>query len=351
MKQIGVLIVDDSSVMRRSITLLLEKDPDFLIIGIARNGEDAIEKVQRLRPDVVTMDVEMPGMDGIEALKVIMATCPVPVVMLSNHTEEGAKTTIKALELGAADFFLKSALIDSAVSPETIETFINGLKAIVKGNNFKSNSKEKETVEKPLSVEAVRQGHSKIDALVIGCSTGGPSALQSVLPKFPKNLDIPVLVVQHMPPGFTGPLAERFNTLCQVPVKEAVDGELFQSGCIYIAPAGFQTFTRKRADGKVVISVDPNSPIETAYAPSVNVALLSTASVYKDKLMAVVMTGMGNDGLIGCQEVKRLRGKVITETEESCVVYGMPRVIYEAGLSDRHVHLSKIYDTIIQLLT
>lgn len=392
MEQIAVLVVDDSSVMRRSISILLESDPQFFIVGIARNGIDAIEKVQRFKPDIVTMDIEMPEMDGLEALKKIMELCPVPVVMLSNHTEEGAKTTIKALELGAVDFFLKSVLVESEVSSETVKSFLASIKAIaehwktagelIKGQTIARQAesqhhqtgteikekiagveaKAKKTLEvftleekgldslKQLAEAKISLPHPRTDILVIGCSTGGPSALQAVLPKFPKNVDFPIIVVQHMPPGFTGPLAERFNSICQLSVKEAVDGEALLPGVIYIAPAGFQTYTKRRADGKVILSVDVSSPIETSYAPSVNVTLLSAVSVYKDRLLAVVMTGMGNDGLIGCQEVKRLGGRVVVEAEESCIVYGMPRVIFEAGLADIQVPLPKIYEAILAKL-
>jgi len=346
MGQYGVLVVDDSSFMRRCISMIIEQDPDFFIIGIARNGQDAIEKVQRLKPDIVTMDVEMPEMDGIQALSEIMKHNPVPVIMLSNHTEEGAKTTIKALELGAVDFFLKSSIVGENASPQSVKQFLSSLKAIVENGKIPSFENEAKVEEKGLN----KLQDAKADIIVIGCSTGGPSALQSVLPRFPKDFHIPVVVIQHMPEGFTGPLAERFNTICNLEVKEAENGELIRPGTIYIAPAGYQLYFIRNSDGNVMINIDVNSPIETLYFPSVTVALMSAAQVFKNRMVTVIMTGMGNDGLAGCEEVKKYNGKVIVEAEETCVVYGMPRVVYEAGLADIQVPLHRIFNQLLQMV-
>lgn len=349
MQQYGVLIVDDSSFMRRCISLIIEKEPRFFVIGIARNGLDAIEKVQRLKPDIVTMDVEMPEMDGIEALRAIMKTSPVPVVMLSNHTEDGAKTTLQALELGAVDFFLKSELVGTDTNLHIIDDFLRKLLAIAEGAKLpvkeETRGVSQETEPKDNGARA-----SKADLLVIGCSTGGPSALQALLPRFPMEIGIPVLVIQHMPPGFTGPLAERFDSLCRLHVKEAQDGDVLTSGTIYIAPAGYQTFLERKRDGSVVLKIDEESPIDTLYKPSVNVTLLSAAQVYGERMVTVIMTGMGNDGLLGCKEVKRNNGRVIVEAEETCIVYGMPKVVYEAGLADVQVPLPQIFEQIMQSL-
>ncbi len=348
MEQYGVLVVDDSSFMRRCISQIIEKEPQFFIIGIARNGQDALEKVQRLKPDIVTMDVEMPEMDGIEALCQIMKVCPVPVVMLSNHTEYGAKTTIKALELGAVDFFLKSELVGDDAAPRAVNTFLNCLKTIVKG--VKIPVYEEQIIAQEVQPKVINGSGQRADLLVIGCSTGGPSALQSLLPRFTKELNVPIIVIQHMPPGFTGPLAERFDTICNLRVKEAQDGDALETGTIYIAPAGYQTFLNRKSDGTVLLQIEDYSPIETLYKPSVNVTLLSAAQVYKNRLLALIMTGMGNDGLLGCEEIKRQNGKVIVEAEESCIVYGMPKVVFEAGLADAQVPLHQIYQQVMQNL-
>jgi two-component system, chemotaxis family, protein-glutamate methylesterase/glutaminase len=349
MQQYGVLVADDSSFMRRCISLIIEKDPQFFIIGIARNGQDAIEKVQRLKPDIVTMDVEMPEMDGLEALQEIMKTCPIPVIMLSNHTEEGAKTTIKALELGAVDFFLKTELVGDDSNSEVIDTLLRRMKTIAEGARLLAYE-EMNHIPDMIQPKVDIIKSKKAEMLVIGCSTGGPSALQSLLPRFPKETNIPIIVIQHMPPGFTGPLAERFDTICNLHVKEAQDGDMLEAGTIYIAPAGFQTYLNRKSDRTIILKIEDYAPIETLYKPSVNVTLLSAAQIYKDRLVAVIMTGMGNDGLLGCEEVKKHQGRVIVESEESCIVYGMPKVVFEAGLADVQIPLPQIFQQIMQSL-
>jgi len=358
MQQYGVLVVDDSSFMRRCISLIIEKDPQLFVIGIARSGMEAIEKVQRLRPDIVTMDVEMPEMDGMTALKEIMKTCPVPVVMLSNRTDSDPEATFQALEAGAADFYLKSVILQDNVKPEIIKEFLDRLKAIaekarkpVKEEQMQIVTSENVTkiLENILNKsEGWTETRSRLaDLLIIGCSTGGPSALQSILPRFPKDTNVPIVVLQHMPPGFTKPLAERFDTICNLRVKEAENGDILEAGNIYIAPAGFQTFLDKKADGMVVLRVEDCPTVETIYKPSINVTLDSAAPIYKERLLSVILTGMGNDGLIGCESVKKYNGRIIVEAEESCVVYGMPKAVYEAGLADVQVPLSEIFHKIM----
>ena len=252
MKQYGVLVVDDSSFMRRCISLILEKDPQFFIIGIARNGIDAIEKIQRLRPDLVTMDVEMPEMDGISALKEIMASYPVPVVMLSNHTEERTKIALEALELGAVDLFVKNTIIGEDAKEVAINDFLGKLKVIATSGKVQTNKEDLET-KKVVTSEVLTKTIREL--LIIGCSTGGPSALQSILPRFPANLPVPIIVIQHMPPGFTRPLAERFDTICNLHVKEIEDGDFLEVGNIYVAPAGFQTSLEKNKENKIIFDV------------------------------------------------------------------------------------------------
>lgn len=216
MQRYGVLVVDDSSFMRKSISLIIEKDPQFFIAGVARDGKEAIEKVQKVAPDIVTMDVEMPQMDGIAALKEIMKIRPVPVVMLSNYTEEGAEITIKALEEGAVDFFLKSDLIKHGVEDKVINDFLNKLKTIAESaklplreTRIPAENDGKSEKSKPASRGQL------VDLIVIGSSTGGPAALQSILPFFPVDTCAPIIVIQHMPPGFTKSLAERFDKFLQ----------------------------------------------------------------------------------------------------------------------------------------
>lgn len=188
---------------------------------------------------------------------------------------------------------------------------------------------------------------TKRKLLIIGCSTGGPSALQSILPRFPKDLSIPIIVIQHMPPGFTKPLAERFDTICNLHVKEIENGDILEAGNIYIAPAGFQTLLENGKENNIILKVEDMAAAENLYKPSINVTLNSAAPIFKDKLISVILTGMGNDGLIGCGNVKDNNGYIVVEAEESCIVYGMPKVVFEAGLADIQVPLSNIFETIM----
>lgn len=350
MEQYGVLIVDDSSFMRRCIGKLIEKDARFFIIGIARNGIDALEKIKRLKPHVVTMDIEMPDMDGIEAINHIMNTCPVPIVVVSKHTYEGADSAEKALNLGAVDFFLKSEVIGEDIPLEIEKDFLKRLKIAAEGrseNSIAGEPKIERHIESPKKNNTANK--SQVNLIIIGCSTGGPSALQSILPRFPEEFNIPIVVIQHMPPGFTKPLAERFNSLCNIRVKEIENEEAIEGGTIYICPSGFQTLIEKKGD-KLSFKVTDKETIETSYRPSINETLLSVAPLYKERLLTTILTGMGNDGLIGCELVRKHNGSIIVEAEESCIVYGMPKVVFEAGLADSQVPLSKIYEEIISYL-
>jgi two-component system chemotaxis response regulator CheB len=183
--------------------------------------------------------------------------------------------------------------------------------------------------------------------VIIATSTGGPAALQSLLPKFPDDIPVPILVLQHMPPGFTQSLAERFNTFCNLHVKEAEDGDILEAGNIYIAPSGFQTLLVEEKDNKVALKIEDTMDEKILYKPSINITLNSAAPIYRDRLLAVILTGMGNDGLIGCESVKAYNGHVIVEAEESCIVYGMPKAVFEAGLADIQVTLPNIFDKIM----
>jgi len=345
MKQYSVLVVDDSAFMRRAISHMLEEDPQFHVIGIARNGIEAVEKVKRLKPDLVTMDVEMPKMNGLKALEEIMQTTPVSVVMLSSRTGEGAKETLYALELGAVDFFLKENLIRAHDSLDHSQDFLLRLKGIV----------EAKLPRKPNKIHPKRNEVRKIirkstDLIFIGCSTGGPSALQTILPRFPADLPVPIVVAQHMPPGFTKPLAERFNSLCQLNVIEAQNGQEMQVGTIYIAPSGYQTRFEKKADGTVIFKVDNDETVDALYKPCIDITLQSAAPIFTDRLLSVILTGMGVDGMQGCGIVKKYRGNVFVEAEDTCIVYGMPKAVLEAGYADGQYVLSQMYQEIMALL-
>jgi len=351
MKRYGVLVVDDSAVIRKVLIQLIENDSHFFVLGYARNGEDALEKIKRLKPDVVTLDIEMPVMDGMETLKIIMREHPVPVVMISQPSLNEAETTLHSIELGAIDFFLKEELLENQTKESKLD-FLQRLRvaaeAKVKGRAIE---KEVPVLDKKSNLATLKRNNEEFDLLFIGTSTGGPSALQEILTRFPEEFHLPILVVQHMPPGFTKPLADRLNSLCQMRVKEAEEGEELKAGTIYICPAGLQTtIQQQQGSGKKLIRLSTKSPITTLYKPSVDVTLLSMVQIYKGKLLTVILTGMGVDGTLGCEQVKRSGGTVLVESEETCVVYGMPKSVYEAGLADKQVSLTRMYDTIIQCL-
>ena len=342
MKQYSVLVVDDSAFMRRAVSHILELDPQFIVGGIARNGSEAIEKVKRLKPDLVTMDVEMPEMNGLKALEQIMKTSPVPVVMLSNRTGEGAYETLEALELGAVDFFLKDNLLRNQPSADQSADFLMRLNGIVE-----ANSPSKKSNKIVLSNNRMLTEKRNIDLVFIGCSTGGPSALQKILPFFSADFPVPIVVAQHMPPGFTKPLAERFNSLCNLKVKEALHGETVEAGTIYIAPSGHQTRFEKNQQGFICFNIDNKLDDDALYKPSIDISLCSAAPIYTDKLLSVILTGMGVDGMIGCGLVKKYEGSVLVEAEDSCIVYGMPKAVLEAGHADGKYELSQMYQEIV----
>lgn len=347
MKQYGVLVVDDSAFMRRAISQIIEGDPRFHVLGIARDGADAVDKVKRLRPHLVTMDVEMPKMNGLEALQQIMNSAPVPVVMLSSRTGEGAKETLQALEWGAVDFFLKDNLLKKQVDYNQINEFLERLSGILEAKPIL----QARPIQAPLVNNVIKTNNEKTDLLFIGCSTGGPSALQAILPHFPQDFPIPIVVAQHMPPGFTKHLAERFDSLCKLKVSEAQDGQMLQPGTIYIAPSGYQTTFEKKRTGEVYFKVDNEEEVQALYKPCIDISLHSAAPIFKNRLLTVILTGMGVDGMIGCESVKKFGGHVFVEAEESCVVYGMPKAIMEAGYADGQYVLSQIQQEIISFVS
>ncbi|WP_026671954.1 protein-glutamate methylesterase/protein-glutamine glutaminase [Alkalihalobacterium bogoriense] len=338
----GVLVVDDSAFMRKTIGVIIEENPNFYVIGKARNGIDAIEKIKRLQPDIITLDIEMPELDGLETLQVIMTEFPIPVVMLSN----GAESTLEAFELGAVDFVIKESLIQEK-NIEIKKDFYERLFIAAKAKLPKPIVRTEKTMETTLTK---KQRSLKKQLILIGSSTGGPSALQTILTRFPADFDIPIVVVQHMPPGFTKPLAERFNNLCQLHVKEAEHNEILQKGTVYIAPAGLQTTIQKLDKDCYTIKLKISSVIETLYKPSVDVTLLSVSHQTKDQLLTVILTGMGDDGLRGCKSVKSHGGTILAESEETCIVYGMPKVVVEAGLVDKQVPLHLMFDRMMDIV-
>ncbi len=335
---IRVLIVDDSAFMRKALAIMLEGDPEITVVDTARDGIEAIEKVRQLKPDIVTLDVEMPRMDGITALRQIMREHPVPVIMVSSLTQEGARATIEALEAGAVDFIPKQHAYVSIEISRIRSELIEKIKAITRTRPHLRMRARATTRDGAPSLH-----FPDAQIIAIGVSTGGPRALQQVIPTLPANLPVPVVVVQHMPPHFTRSLAERLDSLSALPVVEAEEGMLLQAGQVFIAPGGRHLLVAM-PNGKAVVHT-PTEPA-TLHRPSVDVTFESVCRAFKGRVVAVVMTGMGRDGLDGARLIRQMGGKVLAQDEASCVVYGMPRAVVEAGLADAVLPLEQIGPTL-----
>jgi two-component system chemotaxis response regulator CheB len=341
---IRVLIVDDSAVMRRIISRMLGKDPSIEVAGTAENGQEAIEKVELLKPDVVTMDVEMPRMNGLEALKIIMARSPLPVIMLSALTKEGADTTLDALNMGASDFVPKDFTSGTGTLPKIEEELLRKVRAIAK-KHVRSFQIQPEGEKKPL---LFRPGARTLRAvLVMGASTGGPVALQHILTSLPQDFPVPIAIAQHMPKAFTQSFAERLNGLAQIEVREAEHGETVRPGTALLAPGDMHMNLRRKGAGIVVELVDDPSYV---YRPSVDLLFSGVARIFESRVVAVVLTGMGTDGLAGVREVRARNGYVIAQDEETSAVFGMPKAVIEGQLANIVAPLQKIAEEIIRVL-
>lgn len=347
MKTISVLVVDDSAFMRRVITDIIESDPQLKVIDSAKNGREAIEKIHGRVPDVVTLDVEMPIMDGISALKQIMLEKPVPVVMLSSLTKEGADATVKALGLGAIDFITKPTSIFKMNTEEMKRQLCNRIKIAAKVNmrtQSAAGSQKQVNLRNASSFNSLDM--KKIVA--IGTSTGGPRALQEVIPYLPQNIPASILVVQHMPPGFTKSLAERLNNISSIHVKEAEHDDVLKAGHAYVAP-GDHHIKVERISNTYRIKLS-KEPLVSGHRPSVDMMMNSLAQLELNNVVGVIMTGMGSDGATGMKNIKAYNAYTIAQDEETCVVYGMPKSAVKLGCIDKVVPLHEIANTIINVV-
>ncbi|RKZ23556.1 chemotaxis response regulator protein-glutamate methylesterase [bacterium] len=336
---IRVLVVDDSAFMRKVIRDILEEDPEIEVVGTARNGIQAIKLVRELKPDVVTMDVEMPKMNGIEALEIIMKENPVPVIMVSAYTREGAGITIEALEKGAFDFVPKPGGPISLNMHRVKDILLEKVKAGALANI--------EPLFRKIKSKKIRKGEAKETRdkiVVIGTSTGGPRALSLVLPSIPEDFEAPILVVQHMPKGFTESFAKRLDEVCRLKVKEAEDGELIEPGKIIIAKGGKHMEVE---EGRIKLKDTP--PLH-GVKPAVDPLFISAARHYGEKTVGVVLTGMGKDGKLGVEEIKRHGGKVIVQDRETSVVFGMPKAAISTGKVDEVLPLGRIAEGIVRMV-
>jgi two-component system chemotaxis response regulator CheB len=333
--------------MRRVIWGLLEEDPEIQVVGSAVDGLDAIEKIPQLKPDVLTLDVEMPRLDGLQTLGYLMSENPVPCVMLSAYTPRGAETTLKALDFGATDFVQKPSGAISLNLERVREELLGKVKVAATIDLKRLPFKAVAAAAPPV----IAKSAPKVDrgsVVAIGTSTGGPRALHSVLPALPKDLPVPVLVVQHMSAGFTKSLAERLDRESQIRVKEAVAEEKLEPGVVYLAPGDFHMQVVRKADG-VYVALDQRPPV-LGVRPCVDNLFLSVAEAYGPKAVGVILTGMGRDGAKGLKAMKAKQAVTLAQDEASSVVYGMPRAAFAAGCVDKVLDLNAIAPAIVELL-
>jgi two-component system chemotaxis response regulator CheB len=355
---IRVLVVDDSAFMRKILANMLASDARISIAGVARNGDEALAQIKALKPDVMTLDIEMPGMNGLEVLRHVMQEMPLPVIMVSSLTEEGAKETLLALDLGAVDYIPKH-LQGAAVNIIGIQQELIGkvmmahhaapklhqmARRISAGTRLTGDSGRNVGSGRRISGQPIRG----VRLVAIGCSTGGPKALQEILPLFPKDFPAPIVIVQHMPRFFTGPFAQRLDQLSQITVREAVEGDILQAGVAFLAPGGVHMrLSRKNAtESAIALSNEPR----TLHMPSVDVMMVSAAEVYPSRAIGVILTGMGQDGLNGMTAIKNANGRTIAQDESTSVVYGMPKAVVDHGMADKVVPLEKIAGEIANMV-
>ncbi len=341
-----VLIVDDSAFMRKVLSDLFAAEDDFSVVDTARNGKDAVDKIKRLKPDVVTMDVEMPVLDGISALDIIMREAPTPVVMVSSLTREGADATIKALEKGAVDFVAKTAGPISSI--DQIRTEILAKCRAAARANVRQLARPPAPPPPPPRKPPAFAPSTNERIVAIGTSTGGPRALQEVITRLPGNLPCPLVIVQHMPAGFTKSLADRLNGLSALTVKEAQHGDVLTPGLAVIAPGDFH-MTLDREGHKTVVKLNQEPPIG-GHRPSVEPMLESVARLYGPRAVGVILTGMGHDGSRGMKTLKNARGFTIAEDQSTTVVFGMPKAAIEIGAIDKILPLPAIAPEIVRHL-
>lgn len=339
--KVRVLVVDDSALMRKLIPQMLESDQSIEVVGTAMDGNFCLKKIDELRPHVVTLDLQMPGMNGIDTLKEIMRRHPLPVIVVSSHSTDGASITFKALGLGAFDFVTKPQDA-SAHMAETARQLIAKIKAAADCKVVRpGTSGAAVRVEKPASAKS---GPPPTKTVAIGISTGGPQALEFLLAQLPPDFPGTILVVQHMPSGFTEMFAKRLDELCALRVKEAQSGDVLQAGRVLVCPGSRHMTVKRLPMGDVVVLND--EPLVNGHRPSVDVLFHSLAQEFGQMSVAILMTGMGDDGAQGLGEVKKAGGMTIAQSEESCVVFGMPKAAIERGYAKRVVGLEVLASTL-----
>lgn len=345
MPKIRVLVVDDAVIVRSRVSKILSSDPELEVVGVAANGRIALAKIPHVNPDVIVLDVEMPEMNGLETLAAIRQIYPqLPVIMFSTSTRTGATATLDALSLGASDYATKPSNLGSveASNQHIREDLIPKIKVFAAGTTLFSPP----TTINQAVAPAVHNSIEHVDVVAIGVSTGGPNALAKLLPALPADIGVPILIVQHMPAMFTKLLAERLASKCQIPVDEAVPGAILEPGQAWIAPGDFHMVVQRQGD--VVRLATHQAPPENSCRPSVDVLFRSVAKVYGGRAIAVILTGMGQDGLHGCECIREAGGQILAQDKPSSVVWGMPGFVVNAGLADKIVSLNQMAGEIIR---
>ena len=340
MPKIRVLIVDDAVIVRSRLSKILSSDPQLEVVGVAANGRIALAKISQVNPDVIILDIEMPEMDGLQTLSAIREKYPrLPVIMYSTFTRSGAIATLEALSLGASDYATKPSNLGSveATNQHIRDDLIPKIKVF--GAFFTPSA-----ITHPV-IFPVHSDIQQVEVVAIGVSTGGPNALAVVLKQFPADFSVPILIVQHMPPMFTKLLAEQLASKCKIPVDEAVSGQILKPGHAWIAPGDFHLIVQRDNTG-VRLATHQESP-ENSCRPSVDVLLRSVAQVYGARAIAVILTGMGQDGLHGCECIREAGGQVLAQDKATSVVWGMPGFVVNAGLANKILPLNQIADEIM----
>lgn len=370
---VKVLVVDDSSFFRRRVSEIINADPRLEVIGDAVNGKEAVEKARTLKPDVITMDIEMPVMDGITAVREIMKSNPTPILMFSSLTHEGARATLDALDAGALDFLPKKFEDIARNKDEAISLLQKRVAELARKRVFmRAPLRASSPVTPSPAARPLTSGRTVVSSatatppsrpapvrpaarfkatgkqyqlMAIGTSTGGPVALQKILTQLPGSFPYPIVLVQHMPATFTAAFAARLNNLCKIGVKEAEDGDVLRAGTAYLAPGGKQMMLEGRPGNVRLRIIDGGDRMN--YKPCVDVTFGSAAKVYHDKVLSMILTGMGADGRDGSRMLKSAGATVWAQDEESCVVYGMPQAVAKAGISTEDLPLDRIAERIL----
>ena len=368
-----VLVVDDSSFFRRRVTDILNKDLQLEVIDVAVNGQEAVDKALTLKPDVITMDIEMPVLNGIAAVKKIMAQSPTAILMFSSLTHQGAKATLEALEAGALDFLPKKFSEIAQNSDEAGSLLRQRVAQLAKRRGVvrRSLSRERSVIKRDQDAQSVSSAKKtsltstissstkqtssivkassgkKYNLLAIGTSTGGPVALQKILTQLPSDFPLPIIMIQHMPATFTNAFATRLNSLCNISVKEASDGDMLKPGCAYLAPGGRQMIISGNENSAKIKIIDDESA-KITFKPSVDVSFGSAAKIFGGNVLGLILTGMGADGREGSRMLKAKGATIWAQDEQSCVVYGMPQAVTAAGISQLSLPLDAISSSIVK---